>query len=259
MFKFIKQILVSPLMFFGNLSSVNPLKCISFKNQECEARPEIININSNDPIFHPFSIKANKCSGNCNNINDSYARICSPDILKKFNAKVFNLMTLTNETRFTEWHEMCKCICRLNGIICNSKQRWNKDKCRCECKELIDKGVCDKGFIWNPSICECECDKTCNIGEYLDYENCKCRKKLVDKLVDECTETVEEVKLAKITLAENESENKYSSCTVYIVLMIVVFTIFTGITIYFVYYNWSFIKNNAFCIKFNTHKETEIW
>ena len=63
--------------------------------------------------------------------------------------------------------------------------------------------------------CECECHKTCDIGEYLDYENCKCRKKLVDKLVDECTETVEEVKLAKITLAENESENKYSSCSVY--------------------------------------------
>ena len=77
----------------------------------------------------------------------------------------------------------------------------------------------------------------CDIGEYLDYENCKCRKKLVDKLVNECTETVEEVKLAKITLAENERENKYNSCTVYIVLMIVVFTSFTGTTTYFVYYN----------------------
>ena len=64
-------------------------------------------------------------------------------------------------------------------------------------------------------------------------------KKLVDKLVDECTETFEEVKLAKITLAENESENKYSSFTVYIVLMIVVFTMVTGITTYFVYYSWS--------------------
>ena len=67
------------------------------------------------------------------------------------------------------------------------------------------------------------------------------------------------MKLAKITLAENESENKYSSCTVYIVLMIVVFTIFTGITTYFVYYNWSLIKNIVSCIKFGTHKETKIW
>ena len=68
------------------------------------------------------------------------------------------------------------------------------------------------------------------------------QKKLVDKLVDECTETIEEVKLAKITLAEKENDYKCSSCTVYIVLMIVVFTIFTGIIIYFVYYNWSLIK-----------------
>ena len=80
-----------------------------------------------------------------------------------------------------------------------------------------------------------ECDKTCDIGEYLDYKNCKCRKKLVDELIDECTETIEEVKVAKITLAKNQSENKYSSCKVYIVFMRVVFTIFTGTTIYFVY------------------------
>ena len=126
-------------------------------------------------------------------------------------------------------------------------------------KKLIDKGVCNKGYIWKPSNCKCECNKTCDAGEYLDYSDCKCRKKLADKLIDECTETIEEVKLAKITLAENESENKYSSCTVYIVLMIVVFTIFTGITIYFVYYNWSLIKNNISCTKFNTHKETLIW
>ena len=60
------------------------------------------------------------------------------------------------------------------------------------------------------------------------------------------------MKLAKITLAENESGNKYGSCTEYIVMMIVVFTIFTGITTYFVYYNWSLIKNVS-CIKFGTH------
>ena len=74
-----------------------------------------------------------------------------------------------------------------------------------------------KDLFGNPNNCECECDKACDIGEYLDYEYCKCRKKLVDKSVDECTETIEEVKLARITYAENENENKYSSCTVYIV------------------------------------------
>ena len=106
---------------------------------------------------------------------------------------------------------------------------------------------------------ECECDKNCDFSEYLDYENCKCRKKLVGKLIDECTETIEEVKLAETTIFENENENKYGSCKVHIVLMILVFTIFTGITIYFVYYNWSLIKNNVSCIKFNTRKEIKIW
>ena len=103
--------------------------------------------------------------------------------------------------------------CKFGANICNNKQRWNNYKCRCECKELIDKGLCDKGFIWSPSNCGSECDKACDVSEYLDYENCKCRKKLIDKLVDECAETVEEVKLAKITLARNENEYECNSCT----------------------------------------------
>ena len=57
---------------------------------------------------------------------------------------------------------------------------------------MFDKGKCDKGFTWNPSNCERECDKLCNIGEYLYYKNCKCGKKLVDKLVEECNENVDE-------------------------------------------------------------------
>ena len=60
-------------------------------------------------------------------------------------------MSRTNEARFIKWYETC--VCRLDGIMCNIKQQWNENKCRCECKKLIDKGVCDKGFIWNPSNC----------------------------------------------------------------------------------------------------------
>ena len=94
--------------------------------------------------------------------------------------------------------------------------------------------MCDKGFIWNPSNFECECDKACDIGEYLNFENCKCIKKLVDTLVDECTE----VKLAKITLAKNENSYKCSSCTVYTVLFWIFFTINVGgIEAYFVYFH----------------------
>ena len=77
-------------MCFANLSNVNSLECISMKNQESKVRPEIININSNNPIFYPFSVKINICSGNCNNINDPYAKICVPDTVQNLNVKVFN-------------------------------------------------------------------------------------------------------------------------------------------------------------------------
>ena len=152
-------------------------------------------------------------------------------------------MSRTNETRHIEWnlkytwyniHETCKCKCRLDASVFNNKQRWNEDKCKCERKELIDKGVCNKGFVWNSNYCDCEYDKSCDIGEYLDYENCKCRKKLIDKLVEEYTESNNEVKLAKITLAENKHKHKRSSCTLYIVLFSIIFTVNVGIGTYFV-------------------------
>ena len=238
-------------------------------NQACIVRPEIINTNSNNPIFYPFSVKINRCSDNCNNVNDPYARICVPETIKNLNVKAFNLMSRTNKTRSIKWYETCKCICRLNEIIYNNKQRWNKAKCRCECIELIDKGVCDKGHIFNPSNCECECDKSCNISQYLDYSDCKCKKKLIDPLIEECTKNDDDdkTKIVNITVENDDKtkivnvtvENKNSSCKVYIIFMTIAFTILTGITIYFVYYNWFLIKNKVFCTKSNTHKETLIW
>ena len=188
MFGFLKQIFVSEMMLFAyNLWSVNPLECILMNNQECKIRPEIVNINSDELVFYPFSIKTIKCSGSCNNINDPYAKLSVPDVVKNRNIKVFNLISRTNETRHIKWHEACKCRCRLDASDCNSKHRWDNDECRCQCKELIDKEIRDKEFIWNPSNCECKCDKSCDVGEYLYYANCKCRKRLVDKLNEECT------------------------------------------------------------------------
>ena len=72
--------------------------------------------------------------------------------------------------------ETCKCKCRLDASVCNDKKRCNDNKGRYELKELIDKGVCGKGFLWNTSNCECEYDKSCDVGKYLDYKNCKYRK-----------------------------------------------------------------------------------
>ena len=211
-------------------------------NQDCKIRPQVVNINWDEPVFFRFSIETSKCCDSCNNINYPYTKICVPDVVKNLNVKVFSLMWRTNETKDIIWHAMWKCECKFGANICNNKQRWNKDKCRCECNELIDKRVCDKGFIWNPSNYECECQKACDVREYLDCENCKCRRKLVSPLSEKCTKTVEEVKLAKITLAENENSYKCPSRTPYIVLVVVVFIIFTGISAYFNYYNWSLAK-----------------
>ena len=155
----LKKAFFAGLAFLSSFTSVNLLSCISMKNQECKLRPQIVKVSSDDLVFFRFSIKTSKYSGGCNNINDPYAKICVPDAIKNLNVKVFNLISRNNETRHIEWHEMCKCS--LDGSVCNNKQRWNDDKCRCECKELIDKGACDIGFIWNPGNYECECDKSC--------------------------------------------------------------------------------------------------
>ena len=133
-FGFVKKVFfigLTILSSFTNANSLNaiPLSCISMKNQECKVRPEIINVNSNEPVFYPFSIKTSKCSGNCNNINDPYAKICVPDVVRDLHVKVFNQMSRTNETRHIKWHETCKCICRLDVIVCNNKRRGNNDKC----------------------------------------------------------------------------------------------------------------------------------
>ena len=122
----------------------------------------------------------------------------------------------------------CKCKCRLDASVCNNKEGWNADKFMCECKKLIDESVCDKQFIWNLSNCKWECDKSCDIGKYLHYINCKCRK----KLVEECIKSIDEVEITEITRAEN----KCSSCTLHIVLFLIFFTFSIWIATYFVYY-----------------------
>ena len=96
---FVKKVFFIGLTNLSSFTSVNSLSCISMSNQPCKARPEIVNVNSNNPIFYPFSIKTNKCSDNCNNINDLYAKICVLDIVKDLKVKVFNLMSRTNETK----------------------------------------------------------------------------------------------------------------------------------------------------------------
>ena len=120
MWRFLKKAFT--VMTFFTLPHVNSLECISMNNQECKAGPKIINVYNNEPVFCPYSIKINKCSGSCSNINDPYAKLCVPDIIKNINVKVYNLMSRINEIRQIIWHETCKCVCRLASAACNSRQ-----------------------------------------------------------------------------------------------------------------------------------------
>ena len=104
-FRFVKQTFISAMMFFSNhlpnANSLNaiPLSCIQMNNQPCKTGPEVINVSTNNPVFYPFSMKTSKCSGNCNNINNPYAKLSVPDVVKDLNVKAFNLMSRPNETK----------------------------------------------------------------------------------------------------------------------------------------------------------------
>ena len=183
--------------------------------------------------------------------------MCIADVIKNINVKVFNLMSRTNETKHIEWHETCKCKCRLDTSVCNDKKSQNNDKCRCECKELIEKCICSKGLIWNPRNCEYECDKLCDVGVYLGYENWKCRKRLVDKLLEECSENIDENKFVNVTL--NDYKNVCWSCTIYIVLLVIFFKCLIVISCDFVYFYWYLKKGNANVTNINANTETVIY
>ena len=124
MLGFIKMCFFTGLVFLSTLTSINLLSCISMNNQECKVRPQIVNVNGDDPVFFPFSIKTSKCSGSCNNINNPCAKLCVLDVAENLIVKVFNLVSEINKARRIEWHETCKCECRFSLSVCNNKQVW---------------------------------------------------------------------------------------------------------------------------------------
>ena len=202
-------------------------------NQECKIKPQITNINGNEPLFYSYNILSNKYRCSCNNISDLYAKLCVTDVVKNMNVRVFNIMSRSNETRHIKQHETSKCKCRLDASVCNNKKRWNNDKCRCECKELIDKSIWDTEFIWNPSNCECEWDKLCDIDQNLDYKNCTCRIKIVDKPSEQCSDGNEMI----YDGTGNYYEKVCNSCTTYIVLFAIAFLIIIGISNAYFYFH----------------------
>ena len=181
------------ISLFGIIKTKS-LECISVVNQECMPRPKILDVNEGvgEALFYPY-VLINKYSGSCNTLDDPMAKMCVPNIVKRINTKVYNFLMRLNETPNVLWYKSCKCICQLNSSVCNKKQIWNSDTCRCDCNEDFASIInCTKGYTWNPSTCKCQCDMWCKPGQYLDHKNCICKNKLFGRVIEECTSIINE-------------------------------------------------------------------
>ena len=121
------------------------LECVLVNNQKCMPRPEILDVN--EALFYPYNVQVNKCSGSCNTLDNPIEKVCVPNVIKGLNMKVYNFLTMLNKTRNVLWHESCKCVCKLNSSVCNNKQIWNSNTCRCDCNEDFAGMInCAKGY-----------------------------------------------------------------------------------------------------------------
>ena len=139
-----------------------------------------------------------------------------------------------NETRNVLWYESCKFVCKLNSSVCNNKQIWNDDTCRCDCNEDFAGIInCAKGYTWNPSTCEFQCHMWCKPGQYLDHKNCVGKNKLIGRPFEECTSVINE------TMINNkDSGNNNTLRNVFIGLFSVALLIGIICFCVFAYFKW---------------------
>ena len=224
------------------------LECVSVINQKCMAKPKIFDVNEGDgeALFYPYNVLINKCSGSCNTFDNPMAKFYVPNVIKRVNMQVYNFLMRLNETRNVLWQKSCKCVCKLNSSVCNNKQIWNSDTCRCDCNEDFAGIInCTKWYTWNPSTCECQCDTWCKPGQYLDYNNCICKNKLFGRLIQECTSVINE------TMMNNnnyDNDNDYDYNTIiyvsigFFLLAIVCFCVFA----YFKWFKNKYTNNTTY-------------
>ena len=127
------------------------------KYQECELKKVIID---NDCMTFPYKIKLDKCVGTCNDKDNPSFKVCTPDIVKNISVKVFDLISQKNTLKNIPFRKSCNCDCLLDEKVCNNKQKWNKNKCRCECLEIKER---DNNSFWNVVNCRCEFKKTAKL------------------------------------------------------------------------------------------------
>ena len=220
-----------------SILKLNTLECLSVINRECMPRPKVLDVNEDvgEALFYPYNVLVNKCSGSCDTIDDPMANLCVPNVVKRVNMKIYNFLMRLNETRNVLWHESCKCVCRLNSSVCNSKQIWNSDTCSFDCNEDF-AGImsCNKGYMWNPRTCACECDMCCKPGQCLDYKKYVCKNKLIGKAISECTSLINE------TMMNNKMSITNDDTTTNIFIGLFSVLIFAGITCLcvFAYFKW---------------------
>ena len=213
------------------------LECVSVVNPKYMPRPKILDVNEGlgEALFYPYNVLVNKRSGSCDMIDNPMAKLCVPNIIKRINMKVYNFLMRLNETRNVLSRESCKCVCRLNSSVCNNKQIWNCDTCRCDCNEDSAGMInCTKGYTCNPSTCECQCDMWCKPGQYLDYKNCICKNKLIARVTAECTSVINE------TMINNKDniDNNNTITNIFIGLFsVVMFAVIVYFCV-FAYFKW---------------------
>ena len=196
-------------------------------------RPKILNVNEGigEALFYPYNILVNKCSGSCNMLDNPMVRLCVLNIIKNINMKIYNFLTRLNVL----WYESCKCVCRLNSSVWNSKQIWNSGTCRCDCNEDFTGIIsCNKEYTWNPSACGCQCDMWCKPGQYLDNKKCICKNKLIGRVISECTSLINE------TIMNNKNNIADDNSTTNIFIGLFSVRMFAGIVCLcvFAYFKW---------------------
>ena len=116
----------------------------------------------------PYKIKADRRIGSCNDKGNPYFKVFTPDIVKNISVKVLDLISQKNVLKKVSFHKSCKCSFLLDEKVCNNKQKWNKEKCRCECLEIKE---CRNNSFWNVVNCRCEFKKAAKlIEEEFDVE-----------------------------------------------------------------------------------------
>ena len=213
------------------------LECVSVINRKCMPRPKMLDVNGGvgEALFYPYNVLVNRCSGCCVMLDNPMAEMCVPNIIKGINMKVYNFLIRLNETCNVLWHESCKCVCRLNSSLCNNKQIWNSDTCRCDCNEDFASVInCTKGYMWNPSTCECQCDMWCKPGQYLGYKSCICKNKLIARVIAECTSIINETMI-------NNRDNIDNDNTVWNIFIGLFSVVMFAVIVYlcvFAYFKW---------------------